>query len=96
MGRTYSVYILASQRNGTLYTGVAGDLAARVHQHKSGTFGGFTKKYGVNQLVYVEPYSDVYEALAREKAIKKWRRAWKLELIERDNPVWRDLSDDLI
>lgn len=93
--RTYAVYILASQRNGTLYTGVTGNLAGRVHQHKSGTFGGFTKKYGVDRLVYVEPYSDVHEALAREKAIKKWRRAWKLQLIERDNPDWRDLSNEL-
>ena len=95
MERTYAVYILASQRNGTLYTGVTGDLSRRVHQHKSGTIGGFTKKYGVDQLVYLEPYSDVHEALAREKAIKKWRRAWKLQLIERDNPEWRDLSGDL-
>jgi putative endonuclease len=94
--RTYCVYILASQRNGTLYTGVTGDLPRRIQQHKTGALGGFTKKYGVNQLVHVEPFSDVHEALAREKAIKKWRRAWKLQLIERDNPRWCDLSAELL
>ena len=93
MARTYHVYILASGRNGTLYIGVTGDLAARVWQHHNGEVPGFTKQYGVARLVHVEEFAKVNEALAREKALKKWRRAWKLELIERDNPQWRDLFE---
>ena len=96
MERSYAVYILASRRNGTLYTGVTGDLAQRIHQHKAGAGGAFTRKYRVNQLVHIELFSDVNEAIAREKAIKKWRRAWKLQLIERENPAWRDRYDELI
>ncbi len=96
MERTYSVYILASRRNGTLYSGVTGDLAQRVHLHKAGKGGAFTRKYGVHQLVDAEPFSDVHEAIAREKAIKTWRRAWKLQLIEHDNPEWRGLSPELV
>jgi putative endonuclease len=94
MERTYAVYILASRRNGTLYTGVTGDIAQRVHLHKAGKGGAFTRKYGVHQLVHVETFAEVHDAIAREKAIKKWRRAWKLQLIERDNPSWRDLSSE--
>ena len=93
MARTYHVYILASARNGTLYIGVTGDLAARTWQHRNGDLAGFTKKYNVTRLVHVEEFADVNEAIAREKALKKWRRAWKLELIERDNPQWRDLFE---
>jgi len=96
MERSYAVYILASRRNGTLYTGVTGDLAQRIHQHKAGAGGAFTRKYRVNQLAHIELFSDVNEAIAREKAIKKWRRAWKLELIETGNPSWQDLSGDLL
>jgi putative endonuclease len=96
VGKTYHVYILASARNGTLYTGVTGSLAHRVYQHRNGTADGFTKRYRVTMLVHVEAFADVHEAIAREKAIKKWRRAWKLKLIEQDNPDWRDLYDDLI
>ena len=93
MERTYHVYILASGRNGTLYIGVTGNLAARVWQHRTGSTEGFTKKYNVTRLVHVEPFADSNEAIAREKALKKWRRSWKLELIERDNPQWLDLFD---
>lgn len=93
MEKTYHVYILASGRNGTRYTGVTSDIAARVWQHRTGAAEGFTKRYGVHRLVHVEAFSDVNEAILREKRIKKWRRAWKLELIERDNPQWLDLYD---
>lgn len=96
MERTYSVYILASRRNGPLYTGVTGDIAQRVHLHKAGKGGAFTSRYDVHQLVHVENFAEVHDAIAREKAIKKWRRAWKLQLIERDNPGWRDLSTELL
>ncbi|WP_428630498.1 GIY-YIG nuclease family protein [Sphingopyxis sp.] len=95
MERIYHVYILASARNGTLYIGVTGDLAARCTQHRSGEGSGFTKRYGVDRLVHAEAFADVNEAIAREKAIKKWRRAWKLELIEHSNPQWLDLYDRL-
>ncbi len=93
--RTYWVYIMASERNGTLYIGVTGDLARRVFTHRTGSAEGFTKRYGVRMLVYCEAHSEVHLAIQREKAIKKWPRRWKLELIERDNPEWRDLYDDL-
>jgi putative endonuclease len=93
MEKTYYVYILASGRNGTLYTGVTGDLAARIWQHRAGIADGFTKRYGVHRLVYLEAFGDANEAIFREKRIKKWRRAWKLELIERDNPQWLDLYE---
>ena len=93
MARTYHVYIMASGRNGTLYIGVTGSLAARVWQHREGETEGFTKKYHVNRLVHVEPFADIDEAIAREKALKKWRRAWKLELIEGENPQWLDLFE---
>jgi putative endonuclease len=96
MERGYAVYILASKRNGTLYTGVTSDLSRRVYQHRNGTGGAFTRKYGVTQLVHIELFSEVHDAIAREKAIKKWRRVWKLELIEKDNPSWRDRYDELI
>ncbi len=96
MERTYSVYILASRRNGTLYTGVTGNLPQRVCLHKAGKGSAFTSRYGVRHLVHAESFADVHEAIAREKAIKKWRRDWKLQLIERDNPDWRDLSGALL
>ncbi len=89
------VYIMASERNGTLYTGVTSDLPLRVSQHKTGVVEGFTKKYGVHTLVYYERYDDMRSAIIREKQIKNWNRAWKLELIERENPEWRDLSEEL-
>ncbi|MFL9879191.1 GIY-YIG nuclease family protein [Herbaspirillum rhizosphaerae] len=88
---SYFVYILASQRNGTLYIGVTGDVVRRVHEHKYGLIPGFTQKYGVKDLVYVEVLDDIVSAIAREKQLKAWRRAWKIELIEKTNPYWNDL-----
>ena len=90
-----SVYILASRRNGTLYTGVTSGLLARIVQHRNGTFGGFTKDYGVRHLVWFEQHATMESAIVREKRIKKWMRAWKLELMEAGNPDWRDLAVDL-
>ena len=91
MTKQPAVYISASRRNGTLYVGVASDLLRRVWQHKSDVAGGFTKKYGVHMLVYYEMRANVIEAIRREKQLKKWNRAWKIELIEKKNPQWRDL-----
>ena len=91
----YYVYILASQRNGTLYTGVSNDLARRIWEHKQDITPGFTAKYNVKRLVWSEPHDDIGEAILREKRIKRWRRAWKIALIEAENPQWRDLYEDL-
>ncbi|WP_301102758.1 GIY-YIG nuclease family protein [Propionivibrio sp.] len=90
------MYILASRRNGTLYTGVTSNLIQRVWQHKNNLVEGFTKKYGVHSLVWFESHVTIQSAIEREKAIKEWRRAWKLELIEFGNPQWRDLYDDIV
>jgi putative endonuclease len=90
------VYILASARNGTLYIGVTTDLVKRCYEHKNGTFKGFTSRYKVCRLVHYEVYEDVINAIAREKALKKWGRAWKLELIEKSNPEWADLYSEII
>jgi putative endonuclease len=90
------VYILASQRNGTLYTGVTSDLIKRVWEHKNDQTEGFTKKHGVHRLVYFEQHEDMSAAITREKQIKKWNRAWKLRLIEEKNPNWNDLYETLI
>lgn len=90
------VYILANQRNGTLYTGVTSDLIKRVWEHKNDQAEGFTKKYAVHLLVYFEQYEDMNAAITREKQIKKWNRAWKLRLIEEKNPNWNDLYETLI
>jgi putative endonuclease len=87
--------MLASKRNGTLYTGVTSDLAARIHQHRMGQVAGFTRKYGVKRLVWFEQHATMEFAIQREKRIKKWNRAWKLELIEAANPDWRDLAEDI-
>jgi putative endonuclease len=89
------VYILASQRNGTLYVGVTSDLARRVWQHRSNAVSGFVQDYRVYKLVFVEFHETMADAILREKRIKKWRRRWKLELIERLNPQWRDLYHEL-
>jgi putative endonuclease len=91
--RTFHVYILASQRNGTLYTGVTSNLARRVFEHREEAIKGFTSRYGVKRLVWYEGFSTVYDAIAAEKRIKRWRRAWKLELIEKLNPQWLDLYE---
>ncbi len=96
MSCSYYVYILASRRNGTLYTGITGNLLYITSQHKSDTIEGFSKRYGVHRLVWFEPHQDVHAAIDREKCIKKWRRAWKLDLIEAINPYWEDLYDQLL
>jgi len=90
------IYILASKKNGTLYVGVTSDLIKRVWQHKNDLTEGFTKKYAVHELVYYEIHETMESAIAREKNIKAWKRAWKIELIERSNLVWRDLYHDLL
>ena len=90
------VYLLASRRNGTLYTGVTSNLVQRVWQHKNNLVDGFTEKYGVHTLVWFEVHQTMPSAIEREKAIKEWRRAWKIELIESVNPQWRDLYEDIV
>ena len=85
--------MLASRRNGTLYTGVTSDIVGRIHQHREGLIPGFTRDYGVKRLVWFEAHATMEEAIVREKRIKKWRRAWKLELIENANPDWDDLAE---
>ncbi len=93
--KIYYVYILASKRNGTLYIGVTSGLRKRVWEHKNNLVEGFTKKYKVHILVYYESTNDVKSVIAREKQLKNWKRKWKIELIEKTNPEWRDLYDDL-
>ena len=93
--RTPCVYILASKPNGTLYIGVTSDLIQRVWQHKNDFVEGFTKRYGVHSLVWHEVHGSMESAITREKALKKWRRAWKIELIEEDNPKWLDLYNEI-
>ena len=94
-GFSPTVYMLASRRNGTLYTGVTSDPIGRLHQHRNGTFDGFARQYGVKMLVWFEQHATMEEAILREKRIKKWNRAWKLELIDAGNPDWRDLAEGL-
>lgn len=94
--RQYYVYILASKRNGTLYLGVTNNLARRVWEHKQHLREGFTAKYNVHRLVYCETFAHPQDAILREKHLKKWNRAWKIELIESVNPGWKDLSETLI
>ena len=89
------VYLMASRRNGTLYTGVTTNLVRRVWEHREGARDGFTKTYEVKMLVWFEQHVSIHDAIAREKAIKRWRSAWKLVLIERENPLWRDLYDEI-
>jgi len=95
MAKQPAVYILASKRNGTLYIGVTSDLQKRSWEHKNDLLDGFTKKYGVHQLVYYELHDNVVSAITREKQLKKWNRAWKLELIERGNPDWNDIWQEI-
>ena len=96
MERQPAVYIMATKPNGTLYIGVTSDLVKRVTGHKSDLVDGFTKRYGVHRLVFYELHGDMMSAIAREKQLKKWNRAWKLELIETENPEWRDLTDEIL
>ncbi|MCL4365761.1 GIY-YIG nuclease family protein [Patescibacteria group bacterium] len=92
----FYIYIMASQKNGTLYIGVTSNLVQRVYQHKNGLADGFTKKYNVHLLVYYENIENVASAIQREKALKAWRRQWKIDLIEKSNPSWRDLYSEIL
>ena len=94
--RSPCVYILASQRNGTLYIGVTSDLIKRVWEHKNDLVEGFTKKYAVHRLVYYEMIENMESAIQREKQLKKWNRDWKIDLIEKGNPEWTDLYESLV
>jgi putative endonuclease len=95
MAPTFFVYILANRRNGTLYVGVTNNLARRLSEHKGKLVPGFTRKYQVDSLVHFEAFDSVLEARAREYSLKRWRRAWKIALIEKFNTDWRDLTDEL-
>jgi len=88
--------MLASKRNGTLYIGVTGNLAGRISEHREDVRGGFTKRYGVHTLVWFEEFADIHDAILREKRLKKWQRAWKIELIEKMNPDWMDLFAQIV
>ncbi|MEQ1772348.1 MAG: GIY-YIG nuclease family protein [Burkholderiales bacterium] len=96
MDKNSYVYLLASDRYGTLYTGVTSDLIKRTWQHQEDFVEGFTKKYKVKQLVWYEPHEDIQSAITREKQIKKWNRAWKIKLIQERNPLWRDLYNEVV
>jgi len=91
-----AVYILASKRNGTLYIGVTSDLVKRVWEHKNNMVEGFTKRYGVHQIVWYEVHESMESAIMREKRLKDWKRAWRLGLIESKNPNWLDLYDTIV
>ena len=95
MATPFFVYVLASKRNGTLYIGVTNNLGRRLSEHKARLVPGFTRKYNVHQLVYFEAFESILEARAREHSFKRWRRARKISLIEKLNPDWRDLTDEL-
>jgi putative endonuclease len=95
MDKLFFVYILANCPRGVLYVGVTGDLVGRITVHKAKLAPGFSKTYGVTLLVYYEEYDSIIEARARERAIKRWRREWKMALVEKANPDWRDLADDI-
>ena len=92
---SFWVYILASRRNGTLYIGMTDDLVRRAWEHRTGAVRGFTRQYGIKMLVWFEQHETRESALQRERQLKKWNRAWKLQLIERFNPSWKDLADEL-
>jgi len=87
---------MASRRNGTLYIGITNDIVRRVYEHKNNFIDGFTSKYGIHNLVYYEQFDNIESAIQREKQLKKWNRKWKIELIERVNPNWKDLYEDLM
>ena len=95
MSKTYHVHILTNQKRGTFYVGMTSDLVRRIYEHREKLVPGFTKRYGLTRLVYYEAHSDVHEAIRREKRLKRWEREWKFDLIEKDNPDWRDLWFDL-
>lgn len=91
--KAYWVYILCSNRNGTLYVGITNNIIRRAYEHKQKIVKGFTAKYNIMKLVYTEKFTDIKEAITREKALKKWKRNWKIQLIEKANPEWKDLSE---
>jgi putative endonuclease len=95
MERDPAVYIVASGFHGTIYTGVTSNLLQRIHQHREGNLDGFTARYGCKRLVWLEMHGSMESAIIREKRLKNWPRAWKLALIEKANPTWRDLAEDL-
>ena len=95
MDQTFFVYILANRPRGVLYVGVTNDLARRLSEHRAKLVPGFTSTYGVILLVHTEEYASILEARARENLLKRWRRSWKFELVEKDHPEWRDLSDGI-
>lgn len=96
MNKQPAVYILANKRNGTLYIGVTSDLLKRIWEHRNDMVEGFTRRYGVHRLVWYEVHESMESAIEREKRLKEWKRKWKLELIERSNPDWRDLYDMIV
>lgn len=96
LAKTYWVYVLTSEPRGILYVGMTSDLPRRVFEHRERLLEGFTKRYGVDRLVYCEPHAEASVAARRERAMKRWRRDWKIELVERDNPTWADLFDQVV
>ncbi len=96
MAQSYFVYILTNRKDGVLYIGMTNDLVRRIYEHREGTVSGFTKKYNLKRLIYFEVFDDPENAIMREKRMKKWNREWKIELIENDNPEWRDLYLDIL
>lgn len=95
-GKSYYIYILASKRNGTLYVGFTHSLLNRIDEHKNNKYCGFTQQYNIKRLVHFEIFNDPNTAIMREKNLKKWKRTWKFELIEKNNPTWRDLYYDIL
>ncbi len=96
MAQSYFVYILTNRKDGVLYIGITNDLVRRVFQHREGAIPGFTNKYNLKRLIYFEAFDDPENAIMREKRMKKWNREWKIELIENNNPEWRDLYPDIL
>jgi putative endonuclease len=96
MTKYFFVYILASKKNGTIYIGITNNLIRRIYEHKNNVIEGFTKRYKVYNLVYFETFYDSYNAILREKRLKKWNRSWKIKLIEKENPEWNDLYNTIV
>ena len=94
--RSFFVYMLTNWMRGTLYIGVTNDIARRIYEHKSGKGGSFSRRYGTSRLVYVETFDSISAAIQREKTLKRWPRVWKIRTIEKDNPEWRDLYDEIL
>ena len=94
--KKYYIYILASKKNGTLYIGVTNNLIKRTYEHKNNITPGFTQKHNIHKLVYYEVYNEIYDAIEREKCLKRWKREWKIKLIEKSNPDWDDLYNGII